>query len=242
MLAFVCAYALWRRPGPKTLLVQIHLYVSAGMLGLTTSLQLCSILYRNASFQRGLPRARTTRMNGGIKVALIVPSRLRIKPGQYVNLWIPSVSFWSFMQSHPFVVASCTEGEQTVLELLIGPRRGLTSKLLRDNTYSCTSVPSDLRLALFGGPHGLSAPVADFETVLLVASGLGIVAQLPYVRDLIRGYNDFQVHTRRIHLVWQLGSLGKQTDIGWRPRADADRGWRIGTGSAESSTAGRRLG
>jgi hypothetical protein len=34
-------------------------------------------------------------------------------------------------------------------------------------------------------------------------------AQLPYLQHLIRGYNDFQVCTRRIHLVWQLDSLGK---------------------------------
>lgn len=152
-------------------------------------------------------------MNGGIKVAVIVPSRLQIKPGQYINLWIPSVSFWSFLQSHPFMIASCTDGEQTTLELLVGPQKGLSSKFLRNTTYGSGSAPADLRLALSSGPHGLSAPLAEFETVLLVASGLGIVAQLPYLRHLIRGYNDFQVRTRRIHLVWQLESLGKQTGI-----------------------------
>ena len=151
-------------------------------------------------------------MSGGIKVTVIVPSRLQIKPGQYINLWIPSISFWSFLQSHPFVVASCTGGQQTTLELLIGPQKGLTSKFLRNSTNGSDSV-SDLRLALFSGPHGLSAPLAEFETVLLVASGLGIAAQLPYLRYLIRGYNDFQVRTRRIHLVWQLESLRKQSSI-----------------------------
>ena len=152
-------------------------------------------------------------MSGGVKVTVTVPSRLQIKPGQYINLWVPSISFWSFLQSHPFVVASCTDGEQTTLELLIGPQKGLTSKFQRNSTNVSDSASADLRLALFSGPHGLSAPLAEFETVLLVASGLGIVTQLPYLRHLIRGYNDFQVRTRRIHLVWQLESLGKQTSI-----------------------------
>ena len=206
VLAFACAYALWRHLSSKSLIVRICLYISMGMFGLTSLLQVCSILYRNVSFQRGFPRARVTKMNSGIKVTIIVPSRLQIRPGQYINLWIPSISF---LQSHPFVVASCAGGEQTTLELLIGPQKGLTSKYLRNSINISGSASDDLRLALFSGPHGLSAPLADFETVLLVASGLGIATQLPYLRHLIRGYNDFQVRTRRIHLVWQLDNLGE---------------------------------
>ena len=171
-LAFAFAYALWRHLSSKSLLVRICLYVSTGRLGLTSLLQLCSILYRNASFQQGFPRARVTKMSGGIKVTVIVPSRLQIKPGQYINLWIPSISFWSFLQSHPFVVASCTEGEQTTLELLIGPQKRLTSKFLRNSTNVSDSASAGLRLALFSGPHGLSAPLAEFETSSL--GGFGV--------------------------------------------------------------------
>lgn len=107
------------------------------------------------------------------------------------------------------MVASCADGEQTTLELLIEPQKGLTSKYLRNSINISGLASADLRLALFSGPHGLSAPLADFETVLLVASGLGIATQLPYLRHLIRGYNDFQVRIRRIHLVWQLDNLGE---------------------------------
>ena len=251
-LALLCLYALWQHLKSKSLLVRICLYVSTGMLGLTSCLQLCSILYRNASFRRGFPRARVTKMGGGIKVTIMVPSRLQMKPGQYINLWIPSISFWSFLQSHPFVVASCTEGEQTTLELLLGPQKGLSSKFLRNSTNGSGSAPADLRLALFSGPHGLSAPLADFEIVLLVASGLGIVAQLPYLRHLIRGYNDFEVRTRRIHLVWQLDSLGKPPcpfpppffpqGALLRSTADTDRGRSSSAGFAQPSTQGRHLG
>ena len=139
----------------------------------------------------------------------MVPYRLQVKVGQYINLWIPSVSFGFFLQSHPFVVASCKEGKQTTLKFLIGPQRGFTSKFLRISIYSSNFVQINLRLALFSGPNELSALLADFETVFLVASGLGIAAQLSYLRQLIRGYNDFRVRTRRIHLVWQFQSLGE---------------------------------
>jgi len=101
---------------------------------------------------------------------------LKVEAGQYINLWIPTVSFSSFLQSHPFVIASCEEGEWTTLELLVDPQKGLTSKLQRLARYGSGS---DSRLALFTGPHGTSAPLGDFERVLMVASGFGIVAQLP---------------------------------------------------------------
>jgi predicted ferric reductase len=238
-LAVLSLYALWQQLRSKSLLVRICLCVSTGMLGLTSCLQLCSILYRNASFRRGFPRARMIKTIGGIKVTVLVPSRLQMKAGQYINLWIPSISFWSFLQSHPFVVASWTEGEQTTLELLIGPQKGLSSKFLRNSTYGSGSALADLCLAVFSGPHGLSAPLAEFEIVLLVASGLGLVAQLPYLQHLIRGYNDFQVCTRRIHLVWQLDSLGKPPRAPLRPTADTDRGRSSSAGFAQPSTQGR---
>ncbi|KAL2037198.1 hypothetical protein N7G274_010061 [Stereocaulon virgatum] len=95
------------------------------------------------------------------------------------------------------MVACCTDGEQTTLELLIGPQKGLTFKFLRSSMGVPGSASADLRLAFFSGPHGLSAPLADFETVLLVASGLGIATQLPDLRHLIRGYNDSRVRTRQ---------------------------------------------
>ena len=116
---------------------------------------------------------------------------------------------------HPFIVASCEEGEQTKLELLVDPRKGFTSKLQRLARYESGSDWNDFRVALFTGPHGASAPRGEYERVLMVASGFGIVAQLPYLRQLIRGYNDFTTRTRRIRLVWQLQNIGKCAGRHW---------------------------
>lgn len=43
----------------------------------------------------------------------------------------------------------------------------------------------------------------------MIASGFRITAQLPYLRQLIRGLNESTIRTRRIHLVWQLAHIGK---------------------------------
>ena len=49
----------------------------------------------------------------------------------------------------------------------------------------------------------------DCENILKVASGFGIAAHLPYLKQLIHGYNAREVRARRIHLVWQVRDIGK---------------------------------
>ncbi len=104
------------------------------------------------------------------------------------------------------MVTSWAERNQEELELFIEPRTGLTRELLFHGKIDMKSNRS--RLALFSGPHGVSIPVCGYENVLMIASGFGIAAELPYVKQLIHGYNNCKARTRRVHLVWQLQSLG----------------------------------
>jgi NAD(P)H-flavin reductase len=64
-------------------------------------------------------------------------------------------------------------------------------------------------LVLFSRPHRKSIPIDDYENILMVASGFRITAHLPYLKQLIHGYNACEVHVRRIHLVWQVQNIGK---------------------------------
>lgn len=47
--------------------------------------------------RRGPARAVVTPAYGSVKLS----RPLKVEAGQYINLWIPSVSFWTFLQSHP---------------------------------------------------------------------------------------------------------------------------------------------
>ena len=203
-----------------------------------------------------------------------------------MNVWIPSISFWSFLQSHPFPIASWEAKDGvTSLDLLVDPRNGLTQKLytcaeyyrerpskgtdrildehprtvirwLRSRDDLCESVEqgfkstavdchkshetlsesmeegveniqptkfgyeryegepqrSDFRLAVISGPHGMGIPVGDHGKVLMIATGFGIVAQIPYLKQLVWGLNRHQVRTREIRLIWQLQSFGSSID------------------------------
>jgi len=58
--------------------------------------------------------------------------------------------------------------------------------------------------AWLSGPYGHGAPVGESGSVLLIATDIGIAAQLPYLKELISGFNHYQVRTRRIDLVRQV--------------------------------------
>jgi hypothetical protein len=204
-LAVLTAYSVWRHIVAEPLLPRIYLYIFAGIFLSTFLLQCGFGIWRNKAIGHNYPRASISHVNDIVKIRLTLSQSLKVKEGQHIGLWLP-VTFWSFWQIHPFVVASWSEGEQSALDLFIEPRQGFTKKLLK---YSKSDGPPCL--ALFSGPHGTSAPVAEYETVLMVASGFGIAAQLPYLRKLIYGYNACKTRTRRIHLVWQLDTL---IDIG----------------------------
>ncbi|KAH6663818.1 hypothetical protein B0J14DRAFT_608589 [Halenospora varia] len=101
---------------------------------------------------------------------------------------IPSVSLY-ILQSHPFI-------------LFVQPRRGLTRKLFSHRTLDTRNLIP--RLALFSGPHSISILVMEYKTVLIVAAGFGIAAQLPYLHKLIHGYQTCKTCTRQVYLLMTI--------------------------------------
>jgi predicted ferric reductase len=204
-LAALLLYALWRHFPSESPFPRFYLYITVGLFLLTFLIQCGMIIYRNGIFGYSWSRAQITHEFGAVRVRIHLEKPLKTEAGQHINLWIPSVSSWSFMQSHPFVVISWADTPQKTLDLFIEPRRGLTRELLHHPKSFHTPNP----LVLFSGPHGKSAAVDGYESILMVASGFGIAAQLPYLKRLIHGYNAREVQARRIHLVWQIRDIGK---------------------------------
>jgi predicted ferric reductase len=227
-LATISIYSIWQHLPSESLLPRLYIYVPLGIFSLTTFIQLTRILYRNGVFSsRPYPRAiitckkdvkqKRSIANEGEKDIIIKDTNLeiqvtlgrpmKVKAGQYVYLWMPSVSLWSWMQTHPFMVTSWSSVEQDTLELFVNARQGLTRKL-RDRAAlgGATSF-----LTFVGGPHGISKSVSQYESVLVVASGFGIAGVISHLRKLLHGYNTSRSRIRRVHLVWQLYDLGRWT-------------------------------
>ena len=187
-------------------------FIFAGIVATLFILQLLTTVFRNKAWNHDFSRAYITRANDTVRIRITASRQIDVKAGQYINIWIPSIS-WYILQSHPFVVTNWVEGKQDTLELFIQPRRGFTRDIFSHGTTDARDIIP--RLVLFSGPHGISIPVVEYETVLMVATGFGIAALLSYLRELIHGYQTCKTRTRRVHLVWQLQSLGKTSFLNY---------------------------
>jgi hypothetical protein len=216
-LAGLFVYGTWRHLPVHNGSTKLYVYIALGILGLTTCLELATLLYRNGIFSgRGAPRALVSftvkKSQEGIEVTaahvqLILPRPVQVEPGQYINLWMPSVGLWSWTQTHPFTVTSWSRSRQDTLKLLVQPRHGFSADLVRHGALVAESSISFL--TLFTGPHGITEDVDLYETVLLIASGFGIATSIPYLKKMLYGYNTCTSHIRRLHLVWQIESIGE---------------------------------
>lgn len=202
---------------------RLYIYIAVGIFGLTTCLESAKLLYRNGIFSgRGAPRAlvsfAVSKPQAGADVTaahiqILLPRPVHVEPGQYINLWIPSVGLGSWVQTHPFTITSWSRAKQDTLKLLVQPRQGFSRNLARHGNLAVNSSISFL--ALFTGPHGISEDTDHYETVLLVTSGFGIAASVPYLKKMIHGYNTCTSHVRRLHLLWQIESIGESWQLPW---------------------------
>lgn len=134
-------------------------------------------------------------------------------------LMLPSVGLWT---NHPFSVAwSSTEEslgsekglalnqqdllsyQKTTVSAIIRRREGFTNTLYK----KAEAAQGRLVLnALVEGPYGGLDSLHSYGTVMIFAGGVGITHQVPYVRDLVSGFGNGTVATRRVVLVWVIQS------------------------------------
>lgn len=170
------------------------------------------MIFRNKRIGHRFTRVLIREVQGLVHVEVQLPRPLKVDAGQYVLLWIPNIHFWSFLQMHPFMVASWSSAPKDRIDLVVLPRRGITASIRnlcsKDGTFGKES-PNVEKLAFVSGPYGQTVPIWEYKGVLLVANGLGIVALLPYLTKLVHGYRRRKGCTRRVHLVWHARELGK---------------------------------
>jgi predicted ferric reductase len=119
---------------------------------------------------------------------------------------MPEVSSSSIFQLHPFMITwwynnSYRDADQ--IALLIEPKSGFTKKL-QDHKNSGPL------LAWIDGPYGQQKEISDYSSVVMLATEMSIAAQMPYLKELVNGYQKCNVRTRRISLIWQLDRENNQ--------------------------------
>jgi predicted ferric reductase len=156
------------------------------------------LLYRNFSVSKPSTSIRIENVRNSLLVKVNLPRPWKVKPGQYVYLTMIRPGFFSILQRHPFMVTN-SESKNYDFQLRIQPRRGFTNRLL-----TRTLVEAAQLSAFVEGPYGRGFDLQDFGTVVLFASGIGIVGHLAYIQELVHDYWQSKTKTRDLLLVWHV--------------------------------------
>ncbi|KAL4767993.1 hypothetical protein BDW60DRAFT_226019 [Aspergillus nidulans var. acristatus] len=216
LLAGLLLYALWQHLPSSLSGSRLYLIIMLIMALLTFTVHGAWVVYQNGLFRSKQTRvllSSPVEVTNSSKEKVLAPFTVRVKlprpiklrAGQYVYLWMPFMGFWSWTQSHPYMVISWSQEKQSMLDLYVHPRQGFSARLLeradmaRGTTVSLTGVIS--------APHGVSESLDRYERVVAISSGSGVAAVIPYLQMLIFCCNNFLMHTRRIHFIWEIRSI-----------------------------------
>ncbi|KAK7204025.1 ferric reductase NAD binding domain-containing protein [Myxozyma melibiosi] len=130
-------------------------------------------------------KAQITAHGDAIYIAVKPSLRWSAKPGQYAFIYVLRHNFW---ESHPFSIVETRDGHYI---FVAKKHKGLTHKL--HTSVSKTDNKTDIARVWIEGPYGDTFPVARYETVLLIAGGIGITAMLSYALDMKRKGTDQHV-------------------------------------------------
>ena len=198
-MAIAILYTAWRHLDDAPRSRRLFVYLAAGVFVILVLLRISRLLLRNVTRSKAGGSTVVTQIQDTVRVQIKVPRPWKIRAGQYVYIWMSGVSFWSTFQSHPFVISwwDDVQGKGVNIYLLISPRSGFTGKLLRHTGSRALSCWID-------GPYGLWLNAADYGSVLMFATGIGIAAQVPYVKEILQMRRESKARTQNISLIWQL--------------------------------------
>ncbi|KAI5812407.1 ferric reductase like transmembrane component-domain-containing protein [Pyronema omphalodes] len=219
--ATACA-GLWYHLSYKPDMAHWLSYLKSAIIlwGLDRFLRLARLVYRNMG--RKMTRIHVEALPGdAVRVTIRMARPWKLKPGEHLYLYVPTLGLWT---SHPFTIAwqedeaahfeddgtekSLPVTRQDVIQadptmsLIVRRRTGFTNTLFKkafDAPRRCFDT-----MALVEGPYGKGNGLGSYGTVVMVAGGVGITHPVTYLKDLVEGFANGTVATRRVTLVWVL--------------------------------------
>jgi predicted ferric reductase len=146
-----------------------------------------------------------------VEVSLKCP--MKILPGQYMYLFFSDLGIRRRFQAHPYAITWWDDSQQAKkLSFLIEPHAGMSADLITKN--SIQSVVLD-------GPYGKDLRLEDYETVILIAKGIGIAGILSYVRHMT--YR--RVSRDKSNEAYRRGLITRKIDVFWVLEENSQERW-----------------
>lgn len=158
----------------------------------------------NSMFLR--PReASLEKIGDGVYQVMIENTKgIKWEPGQHCFLRFVGVRI---LDSHPFSIASMENNGSTGMKFIIRAQKGLTKSLYKELDRL---IITNKKVFVDGPYGGTFRDARAFEKVVLVSSGTGVTATLPFLSYLSNG--DAGAMVKKISFVWIVRQL---EDVNW---------------------------
>lgn len=147
-------------------------------------------------------KAELTKLGPNVYEICVNGESLTWKPGQHCFLRFIGTRI---LDNHPFSVCSLSN-EENMLKFIVIPKKGLTSQLYSDlDEYATTT-----KKVFLDGPYGGTArDPASFDNVILITTGTGVTATLPFLSTLANEIQQAKLEGKRfvcrsVHFVWVI--------------------------------------
>lgn len=127
-----------------------------------------------------------------------LPRHASIRAGQYTRVWVPRMSF---LRSQLFLIVWWSyEGSHTNVELVPQSKLAVTfaNRLRTDGEGTKPGLP----FCFMTPPYGKVINLKPFSALLFVASGSGIIAQIPYIMQAILHNINNSGCKKMINVLW----------------------------------------
>lgn len=208
-LGLTCLVGVWVHVAHGSAASQDAPYAAILLLGPSLLWVVGSTVWRNRLLTRGVPRAKGFAISASRRLMRIRVEDWRgprIRPGEYVYLFVPGVSTFRVLQSDPFPAVSSEDGRW--VDVFVENRSPFTAKLFERPARDSSEYELRDYHVVLCGPYGKDISLKGFKHVLMVAWGEGRIATfLPYLFSISRQKpKDRPV----VNLVWQVHAAGKQ--------------------------------
>ncbi|KAF7594882.1 hypothetical protein BBP40_007916 [Aspergillus hancockii] len=208
LLGVFVAIAAWLHLRNKFGFGGICLLAAVGSFLLSSTIHIIFQLFRNVTADKRLAIANLKKVKDAVELTFRPPRPWKVHAGQYIYIRAPAARTFSFAESHPFSIAwweAGPDGRATSISVLAKVESGFTRTL-----EQCEQ--KRLRV-LLDGPYGQQKDTETYDSIVLVATGIGIASQLSYAKGIIERQVSTQGQVKdqftgpqkkRISLIWEL--------------------------------------
>ncbi|PGG99139.1 hypothetical protein AJ80_09403 [Polytolypa hystricis UAMH7299] len=205
-LGFFAVYAVWRHVRARKTFSHVYIFAGIVCFACTFMLHMIKLIGRNFGPGRCFARASFVARNDAVEIVLSSIKPFRFRPGQFIYLRILTMNKFSILQSHPFAITWCSEtqrGHADTISLLATDRGDFTHMLV-DHAATKKSC-----LACVDGPYGDTIDLSPYGSVVMFATGIGIAAQIPFIKEIVESRLRWESPTRRLSVVWEVDHQGQ---------------------------------